>query len=219
MRSMSGLGAAAAALAVAALAGCGTPSTTVPVGSNSDPPSPPTVPCGTTPPGVQPTTTTGAVPPATTNTNETPPITSVCGKEDAPSTTKPPSTVPSSTTSTIAIPDTTTSTTSAGRAACAPSLTLKPDSGPIGTVVTETAKCFPPNTTVTFTVPQSGGYGYRTDQSDLSGTVTQQFTYDSANGLVGSSTYQLNASSDRNVGVDDRGCPSSSCATAIFYER
>jgi hypothetical protein len=68
-------------------------------------------------------------------------------------------------------------------------------------------------------VPQSGGLGYRTDESDPSGNATQKFTYSSSNGLAGSTTYELNASIDRIVGVDDKGCPPSSCATATFYER
>lgn len=224
MKLPAALGIAVATLGMSAIAGCGNPSTAVPVGFSSAPTTALSVPCPTASSAVPSSPTTGTVQPTTTGTNDTFPTTLACETGGVPTTTVPPSTVPPTnalpnTAPTTAVAGTTTSTALGSQPACAPSLTLAPDSGPIGTVVTEIARCFLPNTTITFTVPQSGGLGYRTDQSDSLGTATQQFTYSSANGLVGSTTYTLNASLDRNVGVDGKGCPPSSCATATFYER
>jgi hypothetical protein len=171
--------------------------------------------------GTTTTTDVNAAPPTSRGPGDTATTACAIGYGGTPSTTGPSTTAaPTTTAPTIPVPGTTATTVPARSPACSsgPSLTLTPSSGPLGTRVTETAKCFPPNSTVTFEVPQSRGVGFRAEPTDPSGTATLQFTYSSPNGIVGSITYPLLVSTDPSAGVD-HSCPPSSCATATFYER
>lgn len=138
------------------------------------------------------------------------PTSALCTSSGGPA----PSTTAATTTTSLSSAETTV------RPGCqfGPSLTLTPSSGRLGTQVTETARCFPPRTMVTFEVPQSAGVAFVAAPTDASGTATVRFTYSTPNGVIGSTTYRLLVSTDPNAGVD-YSCTPTTCASATFYER